>query len=136
MSAIGDIKARARRAIHGRLAASATLVDEAHPAGLIFGEDYTGLGLTVRYHTKIAKTGDLDGSFAEVIDGIDRLVFNDENLAEVSAALVDNGEAPLSLSRSATVTIPEYKGLRFTLDSQEPPDGPLETIWVVARSKA
>jgi len=133
---IVDIKTRARRAIHGRLAASATLVDPDHPDGLIFGEDYTGGGLTVRYHTELKKTGDLDGDFADVIDGIDRLVFNDENLAEVSAALVDNGEAPLVLSRAAVVTIPGYKGLRFTLDSQEPPDGPLETIWVVARSKA
>lgn len=90
----------------------------------------------MRYHNKIDRNGDLDGDYAEIIDGIDRLVFNDENLAEVSAALVEAGEAPLSLQRAAVVTIPEYKGLRFTLDSQEPPDGPLEVIWVVARSRA
>ena len=71
-----------------------------------------------------------------MIDGIDRLVFNDENVAEVSAALVENGEAALVLSRNAEVTIPAYKGLKFILDSREPADGPLETIWIVARARA
>lgn len=132
---LADIKAKARRAIHGKLAVAATLIDEDHPTGLIFADDYTGPGLAVRYHNKIDRNGDLDGDYAEIIDGIDRLVFNDENLAAVSAALEDNGEAPLVLARAAVVTIPEYKGLRFTLDSQEPPDGPLEVIWVVARSR-
>lgn len=133
---LADIKAKARRAIHGKLAVAALLTDDAHPTGLIFGDDYTGPGLLVRYHNKIDRTGALDGDYGEIIDGIDRLVFNDENLADVSAALVENGEAPLSLRRAAVVTIPEYKGLKFTLDTQEPPDGPLETIWGVARSRA
>ncbi len=128
-----DIKAAARRAIHGRLAVPATLVDEDHPDGLIFAEDYTGERLTVRYHNKIDRTGDLNGDYAEIIDGIDKLVFLDENVAAVSAALVANGEAPLVLSRAAEVTIEGYKGLTFTLDTQEPPDGPAETLWVVAR---
>lgn len=132
---LADIKAKARRAIHGKLAVPASLTDDSHPSGLIFAEDYTGPGLLVRYHNKIDRNGDLDGDYAEVIDGIDRLVFNDENLAAVSAALEENGEPPLSLARAAVVTIAEYKGLRFTLDSQEPPDGPLEVIWVVARSR-
>lgn len=130
---LADIKANARRAIHGKLAVSASYVDEDHPDGLIFAEDYVGTGLTVRYHNKIDRSGDLDGDYAEIIDGIDRLVFLDENVAEVSAALELNGELPLVLSRTGVVTIAEYKGLRFALDNQEPPDGPLETIWGVAR---
>lgn len=130
-----DIKERTRRAIHGKLAVPATLVDDDHPDGLLLGEDYAGSGLTVRYHNRIAKTGDLDGDYASVIDGIDKLVFLDENVAEVSAALLDNGQPPLVLSRGATVTIEGYKGLTFQLDSQEPPDGPLETVWVVARMR-
>ena len=128
-----DIKAKARRAIHGRLAVPCSLTDLTHPDGLIFADDYSGKGLLVRYHTKIDTTGDLDGDYGEVIDGIDRLVFLDENVAEVSDALEANGEAPLTLSRGARVTIEGYKGLQFTLDAQEPPDGPLETIWTVAR---
>lgn len=133
---LADIKEAARRAIHGKLAVPANLVDEDHPDGLIFAEDYTGSGLTVRYHNKIDRTGDLNGDYSEIIDGIDKLVFLDANVAEVSAALVANGEAPLALSRTAEVTIPAYKGIVFTLDSQQPPDGPSETLWVVARKRA
>ena len=130
---IADIKAQARRAIHGRLGVSAQLFDDAHPDGLLYAEDYTGPRLTVRYHNKIDTNGDLDGDYASVIEGIDRLVFLDENVADVSAALVANGEAPLVLAREAEIKIAEYKDLRFSLDTQEPPDGPLETVWVVAR---
>lgn len=132
---LADIKSKARRAIHGRLAVPATLVDEDHPAGLIFAEDYEGETLTVRYHNKIDRSGDLSADYAEIIDGIDRLVFLDENVAEVSAGLVANAEAPLTLSRGAEVTIEGYKGLTFVLDSKQPPDGPSETIWVVARKR-
>lgn len=130
---LADIKDKARRAIHGRLAVAAQLTDDDHPDGLIFAEDYAGTGLTVRYHNKIDRSGNLDGDYAEIIEGIDKLVFLDANVAEVSAALVANGQAPLALSRGAEITIPQYKGLTFQLDTQEPPDGPSETVWVVAR---
>lgn len=122
---LADIKARARRAIHGRLAVAARLVDDAHPEGVD--------GLTVRYHNKLARNGDLNGDYAEIIEGIERLIFLDENVAEVSAAQVAAGECPLVLSRGAEITIAGYKGITLVLDSQEPPDGPAETAWVVAR---
>jgi hypothetical protein len=130
-----DIKERTRRAIHGRLAVSCTYVDDDHPDGLLIPEE-AGVELTVRYHNKLTRGGDLNGDYADVIDGIDRLIFLDENVAEVSAALVEAAEAPLVLARAARVTIPGYKGLIFTLDTQEPPDGPLETSWVVTRQRA
>lgn len=132
---LADIKARTRRAIHGRLAVPATLVDEDHPTGLIFADRYEGATLTVRYHNKIDRSGGLGGDYAEIIDGIDKLVFHDDNVADVSVGLVENGEPPLVLSRGAEVTIPEYKGLTFVLDTQQPPDGPDETVWVVARKR-
>lgn len=133
---LDEFKATRRRALHALAAVSATLVDDDHPTGLIFADDYAGEGLLVRWHNQLVRTGDLGGDYAEIIDGIDRLVFLDSNVAEVSAALVDNSEAPLVLQRAAVVTIPGYKGLKFTLDSQEPPDGPEETAWVVARTRA
>lgn len=136
MPTLDQIKADARQRIHGRAAVSATLVDTSHPAGLVFAADYTGEGLRVRYHNRIAQTGDLSSDYAEIIDGIDRLVFLDSNVAEVSDALVANGEAPLIIQRGAVVQIAGYKGVRFVLDSQEPPDGPSETIWTVARKRA
>ena len=131
------IKARARRAIHGKLAVPVTsFKDEEHPDGLAFGDLLTPPVLTVRYHNKMARGGDLNGEYAEIIDGIDRLIFLDENVALVSAALVEAGEPPIVLSRGAEVLIQPYQGLRFTLDTQEPPDGPSEIAWVVARSRA
>lgn len=130
---LADIKARARQAIHSRGAVPALLVDEDHPDGLVFADDYAGGGLLVRYHNKLDRSGDLDGDYSEIIDGIDRLIFLDSNVADVSAALVENGEAALVLSRGAQITIPAYKGLTFSLDTKQPPDGPEETVWVVAR---
>lgn len=131
-----DIKAKARRAIHGRLAVPVTsFTDEAHPGGLSFGASLNPPSLTVRYHNKMARDGNLDGDYAEVIEGIDRLIFHDENIAEVSAALVAEGQPALVLSRGAEIVIQPYQGLRFILDTQEPPDGPSEIVWVVARSR-
>lgn len=135
MNGVADHKLKTRRLIHARAAVSCVYKDEVHPAGLVFDDGYTGGGLTVRYHNKMSRGGDLDGDYADVIDGIDRLVFSDENVAEVSAALVANGQPALVLRRGAVVTIPAYKGLMFTLDTAEPPDGPLEAAWVVARTK-
>lgn len=131
-----DIKTRARRAIHGKLAVPvSSFTDEEHPDGLTFGDLLTPPTLTVRYHNKMARDGNLDGDYAEIIDGIDRLIFLDENVAEVSAALVIAGQPALVLSRGAEVVIQPYQGLRFVLDTQEPPDGPSEVVWVVARSR-
>ena len=136
MPRLDEMKAERRRELHDLAAVQANLVDDDHESGLIFGPYYEGEGLLVRYHNKLVKTGDITGEYADVIDGIDRLVFLDSNVAEVSAELYDNGEAPLVLSRGAVVTIPGYKGLKFILDSQEPPEGPEETAWVVARTRA
>jgi hypothetical protein len=128
-----DIKLKGRRAIHSRASFDVTYIDDDHPDGLAFAVDYAGQGLRARYHTKLARNGDLDGTYAEVIEGIERLVFSDENVAEVSAALVANGEPPLVLNRTGRVTIDAVKGAVFSLDSEEPADGPIETIWTVAR---
>ena len=131
---LADIKARTRRGIHGRLAVSCLYTDQDHPSGLVLLPTAT-VGLTVRFHNKIDRSGDLDGDYSEIIEGIDKLVFLDANVAEVSAALVANNQPPLSLSRKGVVTIPGYKNIVFALDSEEPPDGPAETIWLVARKR-
>lgn len=124
---------KGRRVIHSRASFAASFEDDAHPDGLLFAPDYTGAGLVVRYHNKLDRNGDLDGNYAEVIEGIDRLVFSDENVAEVSAALVLNAQPPLVIERNAIVKIRAIKGASFSLDTREPADGPLETIWTVAR---
>lgn len=135
MPTLDEIKVQGRRRIHGLAAVACDLVDSAHPNGMQYADDYTGPRLTVRYHNKLVQTGDLDGAYGQVIDGIDRLVFSDENLSAVNVALADNAEVPLVLARGSVVTIPSYKSLRFTLDAREPSDGPLESVWAVARQR-
>ena len=130
-----DIKERGRRALHRALAVPCSIKDDDHPTlpdPLLDANDKP-VYLTVRWHNKLSRGGDLTGDYAEVIDGIDRLIFNDENVAEVSDALVLAGEAPLVLARGAEITIPAYKDARYSLDTKEPSDGPLETAWVVTR---
>lgn len=130
-----DIKAAARRAIHQSLGVPATLVDADHPNGLVFAAGYGGPFLTVRYWNKQVKTGALNADYAQVIEGINQLCFLDDNIAAVSTALVANGQPPLVLERNALVTIPGYS-MVFSLDTDEPTDGPAETVWTVARMES
>lgn len=131
-----DIKTQGRRAIARLASLSADLIDEDHPEGLVFSDSYAGSGLMIRFHNKRNLTGGLDGDYSQIIDSIEKLVFSDENVAEVSAALVENGQEPLVLSRNARIEVRAVKGSVFILDSEEPADGPIETIWVTAREWA
>lgn len=127
-----EIKARTRRAIHGRLAVSALY----YPGGSLDDPaDPAVEGITVRWHNKIDTTGDLDGSYGSVIEGIDRLIFSQTNLDEVNAERIENDLDPISLARGALVEITGYQDAYFSLDSQEPADGPEEIAWVVARQR-
>lgn len=132
MPDLAEIKARARRAIHGKLAVPALY----YPTGDLTEAPVEGV--TVRWHNKIDTTGDLDGQYGSVIEGIDRLIFSITNVAEVNEdrAIQDPPLAPISLRRGALVEITGYQGALFSLDSQEPSDGPEEIAWVVARQRA
>jgi len=124
MPSLEDIKLRGRRVLAERASFDATITDDDHPEGV---------AIRVRWHNRIDRNGDLDGNYAEVIEGIDRLIFSDENVADTSALLVLDDKPPLVIERNAVVKIPALKGASFSLDTREPSDGPLETIWVVAR---
>lgn len=119
MDLFAEAKADARQAIHDRLAVSANYT---------FGEtevrdDPAGLRLTVRWHNKLAKTGQLDGGFdAQLIEGIDRLVFNETQLRALG----------LELTRNAIVEVPSWNST-FQLAAAELMDGPLNIYWQVTR---
>lgn len=134
MPDLAEIKARTRRAIHGRLAVPALY----YPNGSLDDPaDPPVEGITVRWHNKIDTTGDLDGSYGSVIEGIDRLIFLRSNIADVNAArvLADPDAELISLRRGALVEIAGYQDALFHLDSEEPADGPEEIAWVVARQR-
>lgn len=100
----------------------------AEPASYTFGDvtvpsveqAMAGLSLTVRWHNKMRIQGERDSSDVGILEGINRLVFNSDNLAELG----------LVLERNAEIEIPGY-GKTFRLDQEEEPDGPLNVYWSV-----
>lgn len=109
---ITEAKIKARRSIHGLAAAPAFYaVDEDEP-----------VAITVRWHNKIIPA-DTINSETEIISGIERLIFSEEELAAL--------DPPLILERGAIVTIPKYDNMAFELGFEEPNDGPVTTAWSV-----
>lgn len=87
--------------------------------------DTAPTSVTVRQHNKLARAGALDGGFdAEIIEGIDRLVFSQTQLATA----LDGG--PLELRYGGTVTVADYNAV-YALEAQEPDDGPENRYWSV-----
>lgn len=117
---LSEIKTQAREELHGAMA---------EPASYSFdgGDEYptpeqteAGLSLTVRWHNKMKITGERDSSDVGILEGINRLVFNTDELAALG----------LTLTRLGVLTIPGY-GKSFRLDAHEEPDGPLNDYWSV-----
>ena len=117
---LSDLKTQARSALHGAMA---------EPAFYSFGDGDpvptqeqldAGLSLTVRWHNKMRIQGERDSSDVGILEGINRLVFNSENLAALG----------LTLERLGEIEIPGY-GKTFRLDQEEEPDGPLNVYWSV-----
>lgn len=81
-------------------------------------------GLSVRWHNKLSRAGNEQGGFStDIIEGIERLVFSQDELDALG----------LVLERGGIVDVPGY-GLRFVLDTSEPADGPVNVYWVVTQS--
>lgn len=114
----GHLRAELRRIVHNTFSyeASHTAIDT----------DITS-SVAVRWHNKLTLTGQLSGNagYSEVISGIDRLIFDREQLA------VDG----IELRRGDYIRIesPGFETAIFQLDAQEPDDGPVSTTWTVAR---
>lgn len=116
---LSEIKTQARAALHGAMA---------EPASYSFGGNTyptpeqidAGLSLTVRWHNKMRIQGERDSSDVGILEGINRLVFNTDNLAALG----------LTLERLGQIDIPGY-GKTFRLDQEEESDGPLNVYWSV-----
>lgn len=110
---ITEAKIKARRRVHQLAAAPALYLDETLDAPV---------NLTVRWHNKIIPADTINGD-TEIISGIERLIFNQEELAAF--------DPPLMLARAGIVTIPKYDNMEFELGFEEPNDGPVTTAWSV-----
>lgn len=116
-----DIKRDARRQVHAQFAVPAIYRD---------GETANGLpvDLAVRMHSqRVVTVGDENhGGWAEVLDHIDRLVFNREELASKRVLLRHGGR----------VVFPDYGAAAYFLAAEEPADGPIAVAWRVTREKS
>jgi hypothetical protein len=116
---MAEIKTRARAKLH-KLASVPALYFESPSAT-------ESVDITVRWHNKIAATGDLDGQYAQALDAIDRLVFHTDDLNDPERV------APVVLKRAGEIVIPSFDNVTFSLDQREPSDGPGRVVWTVAR---
>ena len=81
--------------------------------------------ITARWHSKIDRMGDLDnGNYAEVIEGVDRIIFND---VDARAINLREGGRIWFPDLAAGGVVP-----KFILRVREPADGPCEEVWLVA----
>lgn len=79
-----------------------------------------GLSLKVRWHNRIKIVGERTSDDAAILEGVNRLIFNSDNLAELGLTLEQYGE----------VEIAGYDK-KFRLDYLEATDGPLNVYWSV-----
>lgn len=110
-------KALVRRVVHSTLGVRAFYSDDSVD---------TPVEIRVRWHNKLSRPfGDLEnGGYAEVIEGIDRIVLIPED--------VDG--FPITLKRLGVISDIDFMpGVQFILEMREPADGPLEEAWTVTR---
>lgn len=111
----GEYKTMARQAVHDTLAVPSSYSDSTLQAPV---------PVTVRHHTRVSAHGAADSEYADVLEGINRLVFDRAALAA----------AGVTLRRGGRVTIPVY-GITLELDQREPDDGPVNAYWSVVDAR-
>lgn len=110
-------KVGARRTIHNTFGVQAFYSDASIS---------TPIETRARWHSRISKPyGDLtDGAgYAEVVEGIDRIVLIPEDV---------NG-FPMALARGGRFTFPSIPGVTFLLEYRDPTMGPPAQAWSVTR---
>lgn len=111
------LKALTRKVVHSTFGVEALYSDASINAPI---------RIRARLHNRISRPfGDVDNAgYAEVIEGIDRIVLIPE----------DDRGFPVTLQRNGVIQLPTmFPGAEFTLDVKEPSTGPLEESWQVSR---
>lgn len=117
---LSGIKAQARQALHSAMAEPASYTA---PGGTTYPtaeQVNDGLALTVRWHNKMRISGERDSTDAAILEGVNRLIFNNDELAALG----------ITLERRGLVAIPGYSK-SFRLEYHEDSDGPLNDYWTV-----
>lgn len=119
---LAEIKSQSRSSLHEAMSV---------PASYDSVDGVTTLpvtaGLTVRWHNKLARQGALEGNFdAVIVEGIDRLVFRQEQLDALG----------ITLARNDRIAVPSLgPKAAWTLEHAEDPDGPHNVYWSVSREQ-
>jgi hypothetical protein len=112
------IKAKARRDVHASLSVSARYES--------YSQEVIVDGLSVRWHNKQQLVGDRDsGGYAQIIDGIERIVFMQDEL-QAKGVTLEGGDVIIIKAEG-------YGNVGLVLQTQEPIVGPVEVIWQVSR---
>lgn len=118
---ISEYKTLAREALHGALSEPASYTAPGAAEAVPTAEQLeAGLSLSIRWHNKLKIVGERSQDDVGVIEGINRLVFNSEQLDALGLVLAQRG-------------VVEAPGLnkRWRLDYPEEGDGPLNVYWSV-----
>lgn len=113
--AITDIIAGMRRVVHSTFGETA------------YYEDPFKTGrrdVSVRWHNRVALRGNIeDEGYSDIIEGINRAIFNQEELKQEGITLNKGGRV--------TLTHPLNGSVMLLLDSMEPHVGPINEVWNV-----
>lgn len=115
MGAFATIRAKARRDVHTALAVRCLYTPPYAAPGVLPVE------LTARLHTRIVTGGAQSPGFAEVIEGVNRAIFQTAELEAAGVVLKKNGQ----------VEFPDYT-LVFQLDILSASDGSDEQKWLLS----
>lgn len=110
--------AAARRAVHQHMGVNAIYQAP--------GDSLGGVALSVRWHNRMVLAGNLvESGFSDVVEGVNRALFNREELNEKGVTLERGGVL--------TLTDPVNKGISLMLDYEEPDNGPINRVWGVVK---
>lgn len=107
--------------------------------GFYSDDSISDIEVRARWHDKTNRPiGDLEnGGYAQIVEGIDRIVFLCETTEDDEAATVRDVDGnSITLQRGGRMTFPKMlPTVEFELDYAIPADGPIEEIWSVTRKE-
>jgi hypothetical protein len=110
------------------VARSRRVVHEKHGLTALYEDDMTlrPVSLTVGWFNRMNLQGNMiEAGYNDVVEGVNRVRFNSEELAEKNVELRRGGVV--------TLTDPLNNGIVLVLDHLEPPTGPINVVWGVAQ---
>lgn len=111
------IKAEVRSIVHETMAIPAVYTD---------GQCGDSASLRVRFHSKINRFGDLtEQGWAEIVEGVNRLIFDKRELDEQGVVLRSGGQVTLQARG--------FENIVLVLHVREPEEGPINVVWQVSK---